>query len=120
MSEINLEPSLLEIEHALEMLLPKLQNLLNDHYSKNYEFIGAPELQVKKGSKYWKLITVDNNQRFTSKSVFAFIRRADGAILRAATFSSPELRTKDPVRGYITDDDCMQWFSTTGVRYASY
>ena len=120
MSEINLAPSPLEIEHALEMLVPKLQNLLDTHYDEHYDFISPPQLKIKKGSKYWKLITVDNNQRFTSKSVFAFIRRTDGAILRAATFSSPELRTKDPVRGYITDDDCMQWFSTTGVRYASY
>ena len=120
MSHISLEPSELEIEHAFEMLVPKLQNLLNDHYSKNYEFIGAPELQIKKGSKYWKLITVDNNQSFTSKSVFAFIRRSDGAILRPATWASPELRVKNPVRGYVTDDECLQWFSPSGVRYAAY
>lgn len=118
MSDIDLEPSELEIEHAFEMLLPKLQNLLDQHFANHYENLTPPRIEFKKGGKYWKVITSDFNQRLTSRSVFAFIRRSDGAILRPATWSSPELRTQNPVRGHITDDDCLQCFTSRGVTYA--
>jgi len=120
MTEIDLAPSELEIEHAFEMLVPKIQQLLNSYYEKHYENLPTPEIQVAKGSKYWKLVSVGKHDFGDSKSVYAFIRREDGAILRPASWSSPELRVKNPVRGYITDDCCMQWFNSTGVLYAEY
>jgi len=122
MSYIDSSPSELEIEHAFEMLLVKLQNLVDDYFAQNYKNLSPPRIEFKKGGKYWKVIatTVTRCNRPTGRSVYAFIRRSDGAILRPATWSSPELRTKHPVRGYITDDDCMQWFNSSGVVYASY
>ena len=120
MQEISLQPSALEIEHAFEMLLPKLQNLVGEYYKKNYANLIQSEIQVRKGRKYWKLVSVGQYGSTSSTCVYAFIRREDGAILRPATFNKPELRVKNPVYGYITDDDCLQWFSSTGVRYAAY
>jgi len=120
MSEIDLGPSELEIEHAFEMLVPKLQNLLTEHFNKNYQNLTVPRLEVQKGRKYWKLISSDKSSFGNSRSVYGFVRREDGAILRAATWSAPELRVKNPVRGYVTDEDCLQWFGPAGVRYAQY
>jgi hypothetical protein len=120
MSEISLEPSELEIEHAFEMLIPKIQALLTDHYQTHYISLTAPTIRVEKGRKYWKLISVAPHRTGDSSTVYAFIRRSDGAILRPASWKSPELRVKNPVHGYITDDHCLEWFSSAGVRYAAY
>jgi len=120
MSDFDLSPSELEIEHAFEMLLPKIQQLLSIHYERHYKNLPVPEIRVTKGPKYWKLISCWAPVHGASRSVYAFIRREDGAILRPASWSTPELRVKNPVRGYVTDDHCIQWFNSTGVRYASY
>ena len=77
-------------------------------------------VRVEKGRKYWKILideTDRDDHRFTSMRVFGFVRRKDGAILRAASFKAPETRTKNPVRGYVWEETAGSTFTWTGVSY---
>ena len=117
MSQINLEPSELEIQHEFGLLLLKLQEKINISHSKNRNYGSIPLLNFKKGRVYWKLIKEQHyeNQAQNSKTVYAFIRRKDGAILCPATWSGPETRTKNSVKGYITDEWSSDYFTAYGV-----
>ena len=117
MSEINLEPSELEIEHALEMLLPKIQVMITTYCKINFKYLDPSSIEVSKGSKYWKLILARSNN---SRSVYGFIRRSDGAILKAASWSRPQLKTEKHICGFITDDESINCFGPYGVRHVAY
>ena len=78
------------------------------------------DVRVEKGRKYWKILIDEidrDDHRFTSMRVFGFVRRKDGAILRAASFKAPETRTKNPVRGYVWEETAGSTFTWTGVSY---
>ena len=120
----------LEIEHVLEKLLPKIQakvNLNHDFISSRQIVVGKhflsesrpPILKVNKGRTYYKLF-LENQNDFggSSSTVYAFIRRKDGAVFRAATWKQPETRTKTAIRGHITDEYCLDYFTPYGVTYA--
>lgn len=127
-----LEPSEMELYATLEALLVKLQEKLDDWERKKAlpkkMIIGktfledslSPVLEIeKRGRKYWKIIKVNRNDfGGSSKSVYAFIRKSDGAVLRPATWSKPETRTKTAVRGHITDEWALDYFTPFGVVYA--
>tara|TARA_R100001509_G_scaffold165182_1_gene145600 strand:- start:353 stop:751 length:399 start_codon:yes stop_codon:yes gene_type:complete len=128
----DLEPTEIELYATLEMLLGKLQEKLDDWEQKKAlpkkMIIGKtfledslnPVLEIeKRGRKYWKIIKVNRNDfGGSSKSVYAFIRKSDGAILRPATWSKPETRTRTAVRGHITDEWAVDYFTPFGVVYA--
>ena len=132
MPEIICKYSELELEHHLEILLPKLQKKVDDNhdalYLNNYtstvigkSFLSEtkPPLLVKKrGRVYWKLI-LESRSDFGgySGTVYGFVRRKDGAIFRAATWKQPETRTKSAIRGYITDEYAEDYFTSHGVVY---
>ena len=132
MPEIICKYSELELEHHLEILLPKLQKKVDDNhdalYLNNYtstvigkSFLSEtkPPLLVKKrGRVYWKLI-LESRSDFGgySGTVYGFVRRKDGAIFRAATWKQPETRTKTAIRGYITDEYAEDYFTSHGVVY---
>lgn len=120
MPQTNLDPSELEIEHEFGLLLLKLQKKINISYSQNRYGDDVPDLIFKKGRVYWKLIKEYTNSRNGHHScvVYAFVRRKDGAILRAASWQGPETRTKNPVAGYITDEWAPDYFTAYGVGYA--
>jgi len=130
MSEINTSHSELEIKHVLDELLPQIQAKVNINYEKfsspqvivGKTFLSEsrpPVLAVQKGRVYYKLI-LENQNDFggNSASVYGFIRRKDGAIFRAATWKQPETRTKTAIRGHITDEYCIDYFTAYGVTYA--
>jgi hypothetical protein len=78
------------------------------------------DVRVEKGRKYWKIMideTDRDDHRSTRTRVFGFVRREDGAILRAANLKAPETRTKNPVRGYIWEETAGSTFSWTGINY---
>jgi len=130
--ELDFEPTELEIEHCIEMLVPKLQRKVNDHYDAIYKrgthsaIVGKsylseskpPLLTKKKGRVYWKLI-LENRNDFggSSSTVYGFVRRADGAVFRAADWKKPETRTKRAIRGYVTDEFPEDYFTAYGVVY---
>ena len=124
MSEINTSHS------ELDGLLPQIQakvNINHNQIAKSHVIVGKtflsesrpPVLAVQKGRVYYKLI-LENQNDFggNSASVYGFIRRKDGAIFRAATWKQPETRTKTAIRGHITDEYCIDYFTAYGVTYA--
>jgi len=129
MSQIDLAPSQLELEHRLQWLLPRLQEKIDEHYNRQGKaqivlgktFLSeadTPLLRMTKGRTYWKLIK-ESRSDFGghSSTVYGFIRIHDGAILRAATWRQPETRTKGAIRGNIMDEYCEQFFTPWGVIY---
>jgi len=132
MSQINVEPSELELEHRLEWLLPQLQSKVDAWVQKlmlpKQMVVGktflqdssSPTLEIeKRGRKYWKIVKIDSNDfGGCSKTVYAFVRKSDGAVLKAADWSKPETRTKSAIRGYITDEWVLDYFTPFGVVYA--
>jgi len=132
MSEIKYNYSELEIEHRLEILLPKLQSkvdinhdalFLNNSSSsiigKSFLSENTPPILVKgKGRTYWKLILESRGDwGGYSATVYGFVRKSDGAIFRPAGWKKPETRTKMAIRGYITDEFAQDYFSAHGVIY---
>ena len=130
MSQISIEPSELEIEHALSELLPTLQikiNMRHNQFKAPPQIVGKsflseslpPKLLVEKGRVYHKLLVEDRSSfGGCSQTVYGFVRRKDGAIFRAATFKQPETRTKTAIRGFITDEFAEDYFTGYGVIYA--
>ena len=127
-----LEPTELELYATLEVLLSKLQEKLDDWERKrelpSKIIIGKtfledslnPVLEIeKRGRKYWKIIKTNRNDfGGSSKTVYAFVRKSDGAVFRPATWSKPETRTKSAIRGHITDEWAEDYFTPYGVVYA--
>mgnify|MGYP003136987963 CR=1 FL=1 len=127
-----LEPTEMELYAALESLLPKLQAKVDAWQNKikvpHRMIVGktfledslSPVLEIeKRGRKYWKITKVNRNDfGGHAKTVYAFIRKSDGAVLRAATWSKPETRTKSAIRGHITDEWALDYFTPFGVVYA--
>jgi len=121
----------LEIEHIMTGLLPEIQEKVDENYQKYYtknQVVGksylaelkAPIVTMAKGRVYYKLVLESQNDwGGSSSTVYGFIRRKDGAIFRAATWRQPETRTKTAIRGYVTEEYAMDYFTPHGVIYAA-
>ena len=115
-----------ELEWYMERFTGLIQTCLDEH-GKTLKHPYDTEVVVKKGRKYWKIMVEEDHTRdyphFEAKisnhrtRIFGFVRREDGAILRAASMKAPETRTKNPVRGYIWEDDAANTFRWTGITY---
>jgi len=118
------QPTELEVEYALESLIAKLEAGILNEEATQYSFIHSQWIEVKKGRTYYRLVRVrkHHNSNFflgpEQYRTFAFIRKSDGAIFRAATKNKPETRTKSAIHGYVTDENPEQYFSFYGVLYA--
>ena len=110
-------------QEELEWYMERFKGLIQDHldeYEKTQKYPDEYTVVVKKGRKYWKIMVEETREGFgcgNHKRIFGFVRREDGAILRAADMKAPETRTKNPVRGYIWDEDAADTFSWTGINY---
>ena len=108
-----------ELDWYMERFTGLIQDCFNEHektqkYPKEYTVV------VKKGRKYWKILTTSRARTphgITNTRIFGFVRREDGAILRAASMKAPEVRTKNPVRGYIWEETAGSTFSWLGINY---
>jgi hypothetical protein len=118
------QPTQLEVQYALESLIAKLEAGVLQEEVGQYNFIHSQWLEVKTGRTYYRLVRVrkHNDGNFflgpEQYHTFAFVRKSDGAIFRAATRTKPETRTKSAIRGYVTDENPEQYFSHYGVLYA--
>lgn len=96
--------------NAVNQLLTESHHVLckaNGWDLEPYEFV-----QAGKGRKYlpiWKC-ALDDERR----SIFAFVRAADGAILKPASMKKPALNR---IRGSIFDQDVSDAITAHGVRY---
>ncbi len=100
----------LEIEFGFEKFVQKVNDLVDAHYQKNYPNLDRHPVIVNPGRKYWKLIT--------ERRVYGFVRKSDGAILKAANWNAPYVKGKNYVRGYVTDSDFGIHAATPyGIKY---
>ena len=106
-----------ELEWYMEHFASLIQICIDEHSSR-LQYPYDVEIIVKKGRKYWKIM-VDAHDEWSGhrSTIFGFVRREDGAILRAANLKTPETRTKNPIRGYIWEEDAGSTFSWTGINY---
>lgn len=74
-----------EFNEALITFVNTTQARLDAHYTREYTHVQAPQLTADPGSKNVRIVATGPGQR----SVFCFVRIADGAILKAAGWKAP-------------------------------
>ena len=85
------------VQEELPNFVARLQTMLDEHYAERFATLRVPEVFVAGGRKYIKIAKRDNQT-----SVWCFVRAADGAILKAATWKAPALNYP---RGSIFDQE---------------
>ena len=90
-----------EIDFGFEKLVEGVKAKIADHYTTRFPTLTPEEIEIKEGSKYWKLVKYTPGKKYGT-SVYGFVRKADGAILRAASWKAPAL---NHARGFVTDRD---------------
>ena len=116
-----------EIEWYFERFIETIkrtQEVRTELSPMNYRYA----VRVEKGRVYWRILIdqydlipwsdEDLSEDPYRTRVFGFVRRKDGAILRAATLKAPETRTKTAVRGYVYDENVEDYFTDQGITYA--
>ena len=71
---------------ALDTFVRTTQQMLHDFYERNFTRVFAPKLTIERGNKNVRIVS---NDQSGSRSVFCFVRIADGAILKAAGWKAP-------------------------------
>jgi len=101
-----------EFQIALDTFLATTQARLDAEYAKNYGgYPAAPVLSADPGVKNVRIVAT---QRDTwGRSVFCFIRKADGAVLKAAGWKAPAKH----VRGSILVNAGQDAITTYGAVY---
>ena len=101
------------LQNHLDNFVNEITALVEDHSKKCFPMLKIPEIGVDAGRKYWRIWKTTGS----SKSVYGFVRKDDGAILRAATWKAPQTKTKSAVRGYITDPSPIDYCGPYSVNY---
>ena len=100
----------LEIEFGLEQFIEKVNELVNEYYKNNFSNLEPETVSLAGGRTYWKLVK--------NTTVYGFVRKSDGAILKAASWRAPYIKGKNYVRGYVTDSDFGAHAATPyGIKY---
>ena len=103
-----------EIEYAFETFIEGVQNLIDHHMHTRFPTLPPVKIEIWPGSKYWKIVRVDNGV-----SVFGFVRKSDGAILKPASWRAPFVKGPSAIRGYVTDpNNGLSSITAYGVVYA--
>jgi hypothetical protein len=99
------------VKAELPNFVERVNEMIKDHTIKNFSNLKPPVVHIGPGRKYIKLVSVSNNCG-TSTSVYCFIRAADGAILKSASWKAPALNF---TRGSIFSENLE--VGPYGVRY---
>lgn len=91
----------MNIDSTLPEFVARLQALYNEYYKARYSNLSPPIIEVTYGKRYAKII---ERETFGScqKSVYCFVDRSNGDILKAATWKAPAKGK----RGSIFNEDC--------------
>tara|TARA_S200000501_G_scaffold355155_1_gene376519 strand:+ start:1347 stop:1682 length:336 start_codon:yes stop_codon:yes gene_type:complete len=97
------------IEYCFREFVKEIGEIVTEHYDTNLNF-RSPSVEYSTGGKYWKVFKNYNkdDSALRGSTVIGFVRKEDGAILAASSWKSPQLRTKQPVKGYVTNEDRLQ------------
>jgi len=99
-------------EHMLNVFVKRSQDLVDEHMK---QFSWDSKLAISKGRKYDKIISEDvhDEERHSSKRVWAFVDKTNGNILKPEGWKKPAKHA----RGNIYEDDCMQFVTHSGPAY---
>ena len=93
-------------ETALDLFVKHVQSIVNENSYFNTKII------AKAGSKNVKIIKQETNG--PSVSVYCFVRKADGAVLKAAGWNAPAKHARGTI---YTDDPTRYGVSSYGAHY---
>lgn len=77
----------ISFETALATFLAVAQDLVTTHYRDNYKNLEPEVLSVEMGNRYARIVTKAQTGR--SRSVYCFVDRTNGDILKAASWKAP-------------------------------
>lgn len=86
-------------EDALAAFVLACATIQEDYLVRNFPHVALSTFEIESGPKYTRLVQVGANNG--GRSVHAFVRNQDGAILYPAGWRGPQLKGKTPVRGSI-------------------
>ena len=91
------------MQHGIAWFAENLTAKFSETRRERFEYLGAVEVQVRPGRSYDKLVLVENGQ---DHSVHAFVRKADQALIKAASWEKPQRnsRGEDAVRFSLADE----------------
>lgn len=103
------------LQTQLDQFVHDIQVMVEEHRRDRFPSLPHYQIGVDDGRAYWRIWRKGGGG---STTVFAFVRKDDGAILKPATWNAPQTKTKSAVRGYIHDADPMRCVNPYGVNYA--
>tara|TARA_R100000008_G_C3505253_1_gene125819 strand:+ start:247 stop:594 length:348 start_codon:yes stop_codon:yes gene_type:complete len=114
MVEETYEP--IEIEYAFNSFVKRAEAMVKDYYTDHYTSLELPDLVVRSGRKYWKIIKGTDESGWT---VWGFVRKEDGAMFKPASWNAPFTKGPSAIRGYVTGhSNGMNSVTPYGVVYA--
>ena len=117
-SEKNVDYSEEEIEMAFEYFVHKAQEIYDEYMENNFPSLSKNILSVDNGSKYWKVVSEGTGDEEGRRHVYGFVRKSDGAIFRAASWSAPQTKGKNAVRALVTDEWATGVLTPHGIAYS--
>ena len=110
-----------EIDLAFHYFVREAQRIVSKYMDTHFPTLPKEHIEVNdNGHVYWKLSRVSDSDRHgnTSRTVYAFVRKRDGAIFMPATWRAPYTKGKSAIRGYVTDEWASSVLTPHGVIYA--
>jgi hypothetical protein len=97
---------------ALDTFVRTTQQKLHDEYERRFTRVFAPTLTVERGPKNVRIVA---NETSGGRSVFCFVRIADGAILKAAGWKAPAKHARGSI--YVNaGQDAVTIYGATYLR----
>ena len=90
-----------EIDFGIEKYVEGIHEKITKHFKANLPSLTPPSIRVDEGSVYCKVVKYEPGKDYGT-SVHSFVRKADGAILKAASWKAPALNY---ARGFVTESD---------------
>ena len=110
-----------EIEMAFEHFATEAQRIVSEYMDTHFPALPKEHIEVDdNGHVYWKLFRVadPDHHGSISRQIYAFVRKKDGAIFKAASYRAPYTKGKSAIRGYVTDEWASSLITAHGVIYA--
>jgi hypothetical protein len=86
------------MREKFEKFLRHVTAVVNAYYGEHFPK-QTPTIEYEEGSVYWRIVSRDNPDYGTSRKVYGFVRKSDGAIFKAAGWKAPAV--KSGVRGTL-------------------
>jgi hypothetical protein len=90
-----------EIDFGIEKYVEGVREKILIHYKNRLPNLTPCSIRIDEGSKYCKVVRYEPGKD-NGTSVHSFIRKVDGAILKAASWKAPALNY---ARGFVTESD---------------